>query len=441
MEAENQNEWRELLNRVESPVFNEEFWVPLEQHLDKEKKNRVKAGMFLFLLAISLWLGITHLYPVRTEKKELVLGSESIQAKAEEKNSTMELVKNENEEKMMYASKEKSLFVHKGKVVSHINNLNKVSEQTTSFENIEIKEQDETSDNGNMSLKMLGKLPYVYTKAADRILFMGLQNKGSKSSQKKSRKTSFDFALGIHNMSKKLQAVSSDATSLYVFNRRSEEEFDKVCFSPRVNMNYRLSKKLELSVGLEFATYGERIAYKPYALKNKEIKIYSYQAERIPVYDFVTRTTTWQADTNVYIAYATIKEQQKDADIGKHRRKTTVSYLEIPLLLGYRMDFKGYALATKTGLALGVFTGTTVKGQYLNADGNALMNLSSDKRRWASCIFNYCLQIRISKVINRQVSVFVEPSFKTNLNAIYQNTASRQKYTGLGAYFGLCYGL
>jgi hypothetical protein len=441
MKQEKNELLKDFLNQVESPGFRKEYWQSLETQLDKRNKSRKRLIMVLSIgvCAILAWTLNPHLaskaeFGTNTKKQIQEYGYKSL----DPVNTPQAIEQHTTDDISIPRSRKKrgsKTFPYPDKSLP-ANEVN-ASQQIITPAILQPSQEpiDELYRLDHMNLPAFGT-NHQKRDIDPAILVISHFNVIRKKTPH--HRLSLDISLGVINVSRHMQA--SALADPYYIGRREGEERDRMIASPKISLQYQARNGLIAGLGLEYASYGERINYKPYSMQENIIKQVHYQTDTIPVYNFSTRSTQWETDTNIYVSYDTLMTEKQDPNIG-HGHSTNVSYIEVPVYIGYQFSRQSYALSIKAGFSFGKLHARSIRGEYLNGQGTSLVNLSSRQADFSATIASYSLQIRVSKKLAKNIWVFIEPSFKAGLSSVYSTQFVRQKYTSMGSYFGLSFGL
>jgi hypothetical protein len=429
MKQEN-NDWiKDIMGRVESTPFSEDYWHSLEKKLDKKKEKRKVLAFMFFILVIVSFAAIISLKwnghkdeLARSVSGSKLAGIGPVQHRVHGRQDD-----ERPERKTSIKSPEKTGISEKWPI-----------EIQPKSDGLNLAAPVEMPEKMNDQLSLMPLQGLYVPSGYDSITYIISGLPEIKYRHLSKGKLSFDFAVGMQSISGNIQS-STPGESNYTFNRRKYEESQRFFVSPVIGLSYRHKSGLLMSLSIEYARYGEQINYRPYSMQQDVIKNFNYVYDSVPVYSFATRSTRWANDTNLYISYDTATREKTDKAIRNHRKNTSVAYVEIPVLFGYEWNNRNYGLSLKSGLSFGYLRQGSLKGQYLNTVGTGLTDLSSEKRNFSTVITNYHLQFRLSRKIHQHLAFYIEPSMKINLNPVYSDGFMSKRYNAFGSYVGLTY--
>jgi hypothetical protein len=183
----------------------------------------------------------------------------------------------------------------------------------------------------------------------------------------------------------------------------------------------RFSMATGFSLGYMFDEGNYRVEYKSF--------------DSIGFYTGVTSYLVGSGNELTYNTY-TVTVYDSILHLGDQRTKNRYSYIQIPLLLGYRVFEAGrISLSFQAGPAFSILTGSRKSDpviEYANAriiriDDDTPSRLKTNWQVWA----NILLEMRMT----RQISLYLQPSFKYSLKPLaeHENTPYKAPLTiGLG---------
>ncbi len=116
--------------------------------------------------------------------------------------------------------------------------------------------------------------------------------------------------------------------------------------------------------------------------------------------------------------------------------KNTITYLEVPILVGYQMQYNKLSVAIKTGIGLGVLTSQNT--YYITNDLSTITEIKPES--YNRLLYNYILRLSFTYNINKRFGIYIEPSFRANINSVLKkDNKFQQKYYNAGSNIGLNY--
>jgi hypothetical protein len=116
--------------------------------------------------------------------------------------------------------------------------------------------------------------------------------------------------------------------------------------------------------------------------------------------------------------------------------KNSISYIEIPLLLGYQVKLNRLNFAVKSGIGFGFLNQT--KTYYLTNNVSSITEFKSEN--YNKIVYNYLLRISAMYNFYKGWGLVFEPNFRANINNVTnKNSSFNQKYWNLGGNLGVNY--
>ena len=118
--------------------------------------------------------------------------------------------------------------------------------------------------------------------------------------------------------------------------------------------------------------------------------------------------------------------------------RAKLTYLEIPLSLGYDWASKRWGFSLQGGISAGVLMGA--RGQYVSASAfnSGLFNLEDNKSMFRKTQLNLLVAPSVNYFLNEHTNLFVAPLYRLNLQPVTITGASlNQKYYGMGLRVGI----
>jgi hypothetical protein len=209
------------------------------------------------------------------------------------------------------------------------------------------------------------------------------------------------------------------------------------------------NKDLMFQTGIEYNAIGEQNNYKAKSkqwMKNDEKvwDVYNKQIIKIDtVYHFgivnYNQTIVNVKDSTLLTKSDSIFAYQTDNAIAKANAKTTINYLEIPLMVGYQFKFGNLAIAPFAGISVGYLTKS--QGMYMNKTITGIEEIN-DANLITTFNFNYQLKLQLGYNINDNFMLTLTPQYRNNLFSVSPKSSEiSTKYSTIGASFGLSYKL
>ena len=209
------------------------------------------------------------------------------------------------------------------------------------------------------------------------------------------------------------------------------------------------NKDLMFQTGIEYNAIGEQNNYEAKSkqwMKNDEKvwDVYNKQIIKIDtVYHFgivnYNQTIVNVKDSTLLTKSDSIFAYQTDNAIAKANAKTTINYLEIPLMVGYQFKFGNLAIAPFAGISVGYLTKS--QGMYINKTITGIEEIN-DANLMTTFNFNYQLKLQLGYNINDNFMLTLTPQYRNNLFSVSPKSSEiSTKYSTIGASFGLSYKL
>lgn len=215
-------------------------------------------------------------------------------------------------------------------------------------------------------------------------------------------------------------------------------------------VNFTVEKKnFLLQTGLEYNTIGEQNNYeaksKQWLTNDEKVwDVYNKQIINVDtVYHFgivnYNQTIVNVKDSTLLTKSDSVFIYHTDSNIVKANGKTTINYLEIPLMVGYQFKFGKVAIAPFAGISVGYFTKS--QGMYINKTITGIEEIN-DAKLMTTFNFNYQLKLQLGYNINDNFMLTLTPQYRNNLISVSpKSNGISTKYSTLGASFGLSYKL
>jgi hypothetical protein len=215
-------------------------------------------------------------------------------------------------------------------------------------------------------------------------------------------------------------------------------------------VNFTVEKKnFLLQTGLEYNTIGEQNNYeaksKQWLTNDEKVwDVYNKQIINVDtVYHFgivnYNQTIVNVKDSTLLTKSDSVFIYHTDSNIVKANGKTTINYLEIPLMIGYQFKFGKASIAPFAGISVGYFTKS--QGMYINKTITGIEEIN-DANLMTTFNFNYQLKLQLAFNINDNFMLTLTPQYRNNLFSVSPKSSEiSTKYSTFGASFGLSYKL
>jgi len=136
--------------------------------------------------------------------------------------------------------------------------------------------------------------------------------------------------------------------------------------------------------------------------------------------------------------YDSIKVSTNSKTHTIHKATNSLRYIEIPILLGYRIYGKRISYAVSGGISIGYLSSSD--GKTLNPDLVSISANTTEAVPYKPWTFYLLLRVEAAYLFNKNLSVFIRPGFKYNINSVFEDYYPVQKtfYT-LDLHLGIRY--
>ena len=233
-------------------------------------------------------------------------------------------------------------------------------------------------------------------------------------------------------INKKIAGGSADA----YLAKRNDEEANIVSMSYGLRMNYNFNEKINFSLGVNSLTYGEDINYSTIydtqtsistVAKDSSYLDYVYTPFQDTINGYwdtlitsITIDTTFMVDTTII-----------DINSTDYAGKNRFTYLQIPIMFGYKFTFNKLSVNVRLGGSYGILIKNT--GSYVD---NSISNIEPPNLR--KTMINMVASTTIGYQL-KKMNVFIEPKFRLNSGSIITHPEIKQRYTSIGCNFGLSF--
>lgn len=113
-----------------------------------------------------------------------------------------------------------------------------------------------------------------------------------------------------------------------------------------------------------------------------------------------------------------------------------IRYIEIPVMIGYQLQFNKLSVMIRTGIGFGRFSKQS--NYYINSTETDLVAKQDNDFR--KMMYNYLLRVGVSYMITPQFGINFEPMFRSNLSSVFNNANEfQQRFKNVGANMGVTY--
>ena len=220
---------------------------------------------------------------------------------------------------------------------------------------------------------------------------------------------------------------SLSASEEYNEHIQYREDSEEPMFATSLGAEIKYSlKNFFIQSGLNYSEYGQKYQY------NSET--YNYENGIV-----IDTTWIWIVDPPFIEPYpiaidstiVIILEQNKTSSSGRNQ----YNYLEIPLLVGYQLDFKKLNMEISTGISYGFFL--SAKGELPDKANSSFSKLSEQSDIIENNV-NYLLYLGVNYKLNDKWGLLIKPNYKHNLNSTFnKDLPVKQKFSTFGITFGI----
>jgi hypothetical protein len=205
------------------------------------------------------------------------------------------------------------------------------------------------------------------------------------------------------------------------FDKRKAEEKKITTISYGVEAAYFFNKNINLSIGINSITYGEEIDYSEIIRSKTDSMITSYN-------EVVTWDSLIGFDT-IYIPIYTIQTQNDTTN--SLTTKNRYTYVHLPFMLGYKMNFNKLGINIKAGGSYGRLIKSS--GSYIN---NTITEVESIdlKKDILNVVLSTAFSYRIKKM-----NYFIEPRYQFNMSDVFIDPEVEQNYKSFGVNLGITF--
>jgi hypothetical protein len=205
------------------------------------------------------------------------------------------------------------------------------------------------------------------------------------------------------------------------FDKRKAEEKKITTISYGVEVSYFLNKNINLSIGINSITYGEDIDYSEIIRSKTDSMITSYN-------EVVTFDSLSGLDTTYVPIYTT---QTQNDTTNSFTNKNRYTYVLLPFMLGYKMNFNKLGINIKAGGSYGRLIKSS--GSYIN---NTITEVESIdlKKDILNVVLSTAFSYRIKKM-----NYFIEPRYQFNVSDVFIDPEVEQNYKSFGVNLGITF--
>ena len=184
---------------------------------------------------------------------------------------------------------------------------------------------------------------------------------------------------------------------------------------------------MNLTSGFSYNTFGENVDYSFTKYQQYDSSI-SITTDSIISMNFDTINNVLFIN---YYQYDSIVHNLDSAE-NKLSAKNRFSYLTIPFLIGYNLNYKKLDFNLRVGISYSYLL--SKKGQYINYQLLDFENALPKKH-----LFNYILSPTLSYAVSKNIGLVINPQIIINAKSILPQKEIKQRYKNYGVLLGISY--
>lgn len=246
------------------------------------------------------------------------------------------------------------------------------------------------------------------------------------------RRFSISVFAGYHYVGKKL----SGGAERYQ-QKRQDEELPIWATATGMDLTYYLDGRWTFGTGFTYAGYGEQLQYDIRStdtvhLDGRYFNPRTYRSNLVGLDSVRVVDSIYKGHWDYRAMYET-----QDTAARANNGRTNLTYLEIPLLVGYR--FRGGIVKPwlRSGVSLGLPVYTSFR--YLDASALALAESGSSQLEVAPVQWSFLMQMGLDCKLSRHFSLQLNATGSLQLKSVLQQSVASQRYYRVGGNLGLSY--
>lgn len=140
-------------------------------------------------------------------------------------------------------------------------------------------------------------------------------------------------------------------------------------------------------------------------------------------------------DSTEIIQTDSLNQLVNDPSLKPGKTITKISYVEIPLMVGYEFPLSRFTLMVRTGFSIGLLS--KINAVYLKNDISGVEE--ADVSRVNRTMLNFLLQTGMCYHLTENISLNFEPMFRMNINSALKEPGFTQQYWNAGMNVGAMY--
>ena len=220
---------------------------------------------------------------------------------------------------------------------------------------------------------------------------------------------------------------------------QEENNFRKNNEKAQVFLNYGMEfrvriKNFSVQTGFNQAQAGEKNNYNYQYFKNIDTSGSYYDMHIFTQIDP-------QDSNNTIITFDSSWVNVSDsafADL-KLNNMNQIKYIEIPLNIGYIFNIKNHQFGISGGVSYAILSQASFS--ILDKATNTITSYTKDDNFLKKSLWSYNLALSYSYAVSGNTSLFIQSGFKKNINSIYSNSTTQQKYHFIDTKIGVMFKL
>jgi hypothetical protein len=237
---------------------------------------------------------------------------------------------------------------------------------------------------------------------------------------------------GVAFISKKLSTTLAEFTQMVSLRNEYEANKTAIIIGLEFETRYR---GFSFTSGINRMSWGENVEYEssPETLVVTDttyIEIIDNSYWEVFPIDSILYDSTYIVDIDTtFIQFTDTLFYEPSDNLDQANGKTKITYVEIPILVGYEFYFNKIILALKGGVSVGFLTKTY--GYYLNEPTTGLIPINTGYSVIRKTLFNLEFGVGVGYKFYPKFDVFIGAGYKMNLNSVFSDSGIIQKYKAI----------
>ncbi len=242
------------------------------------------------------------------------------------------------------------------------------------------------------------------------------------------------FALSVYGGYSHVDKLLKSENPAHLAKRRQEEA--PVWTTPTgIGIDYFLNSRFTFSMGIGYAEYGEMLDYQ---VRHIDTAFADGRYTNPRSFPNIIAMDSIRIVDSIYVGhwnYNVIYETE-DTAVAANNGRTSITYIEIPLTVGYRFGTGRVKPWLQSGISLGIPVATSYRYLNTRADGLESQGQLTDvvPLQW-----NYQLSLGVDCRITRHWSLRLQGLGSLQINSMLRNTEVEQRYYRLGGRLAIAY--